>query len=615
MKNIRKLTNTTKILFTVFSLVLTSMIGGAGLTAYSTVNNRPEAIETLSGVTVFDNTNRPIEIQSAASISKESENGQYYANLPDGSKISLGRNSIAYNNGQLRILGGGYRITDEGAAEEVGDANTFEGLQSGAFFKLEDRKYLLVGDEISDDQNVFSTNDYIYIVLDVVGNAYIVSNDISLKTTKPTIVSTNNISFDIANEILIIDDIEYNMKKVIKSTNTYDSAINKSIDDPQTPDSIDMTIYGGNGGTGGAGGIGGTGGDGGIGGDGGTGGTGGDGGIGGTGGTGGTGGSGGRGGTGGTGGIGGTGGMGGSGGREESPDMVKSLMLRDVESNSAGTIDVDYYFIDPFGQLGTIYLDVHRIDDLIKAGITLVEFYSPSPGDESKVEAYKTNYWNNTLKSKRTSITPYDNEHTFKGLESDEDYFVAMAHEYINANKETVNELADYFNVKTLTKENRLSITNLFRDTDYVHLELMLVIEDINDATLPGNITTIGVSGHGQYSLTQEDINKAANGGFVHELNFPKTSIVGIEKFEINYTLKDSTVLKDSIINYDYDPVSGGSITTSTNTGGLVNVLPNGQTDSNTAPKLPETGESSSTSQSAISTEIIDNDSIIKIGN
>ena len=321
---IRKYNKGTKAVFAVLAGVIAIGMVVMILIARNTALKDSDEVPVRTGSIVYDDTNAPVEIIDDGVIRK-SIVGNYILES-NSQKITLGTHTLVCAPEGIRILGGGYKIDAIGNVENVTDQDLYNTVPEGTLFKMTDRRYLISGEEVHDKDQIFSVPDYMLILMDIVGNARLVSSDMSLKTTQPTTVISGNIEFDIANEKVKMDGQEIHVSALIGSTNEYDSGKIKRIEDPDTPDNIDMTIKGGDGGQGGDGGIGGQGGKGGTGGAGGAGGKGGNGGDGGSGGNGGAGGKGGDGGaavyavagdggSGGDGGIGGTGGDGGKGGK------------------------------------------------------------------------------------------------------------------------------------------------------------------------------------------------------------------------------------------------------------------------------------------------------------
>ncbi len=545
MKSMRTFKRATWFLFSMLAFVVVSAFSAMGVTAYRTSAARSPGIELSSGTVIYDSTASPIQLSGSAVVT--SENGSYSLGQEDTS-IPLGTHTLAYDGTGVRIFGGGYRIDADGSVHSVADGDVYTDLTDGAIFKLADRRYAIACSSISDTNHVFSSEGYLFISIDMVGNARLYSNNMSLKTTQPTTIQAGSMVFDIANELLGIGSQSFDLQKLIGSTNTYDSGIYKAIDDPQTPDSIDLTIRGGAGGNGGTGGAGGTGGNGGIGGAGGTGGDGGMGGIGGTGGTGGAGGNGGRGGaggnggqggaggTGGSGGAGGAGGTGGSGGIGEDQDVVQIVMLKSVKSETSTSLTVNYYFVDPFGTLGMVYLELHEASELPASIRALYE-------DEDRLY---DDYWDGDT-YRRTSVSTYDSSYIFNGLEPGTEYYVVMGHVSENPDTgETERTLDDYFKVSTRAHKNSLTISDV--DSSSVGFLLNLESIDTDAARIMVKDTT------SELELTEDEIETAVYTGYSDFLDVDEEILAGMKTITlVVLDSSDKTILKARCTNSFYD--------------------------------------------------------------
>ena len=69
----------------------------------------------------------------------------------------------------------------------------------------------------------FVTSNYLILHLDKLGNATLLNDKTSYKTITPTILRTSSYTFDIANEKLNFGAEDVDLKKIIGSTNEYDS--------------------------------------------------------------------------------------------------------------------------------------------------------------------------------------------------------------------------------------------------------------------------------------------------------------------------------------------------------------------------------------------------------
>ena len=424
MKRVRKFKKATWIVFSMLAAVIAAAFVVMGVTAVRTASAKEPAVELAAGTVIYDSTCTPIQLTETTLVSRE--NGVYFLKQSDAD-IPLGAHTLAYDGSGVRVFGGGYRIDADGSICSVTDKDSFSELGTGAIFKLADRRYAIAASAIA-------------AAAHVVGNARLYSNNMSLKTTQPTTGEGGSITFDIANELMTAGKLTIDLGKLIGTTNTYDSGVYKTIDHPQTPDSIDLTIKGGAGGNGGSGGAGGNGGAGGDGGKGGDGGIGGNGGIGGA---------------GGAGGAGGTGGTGGSGGIGEDQNPVQIVMLKAVRSESSTSLTADYYFVDPFGSLGMVYLELHEAAKVAESNVSIRKLY------EDRENADCQAYWDEWGREQnlRASVSAYDNTYTFTDLKPGTNYYVVLAHEAANTvTDELERTLDDYFKVSTKQMADSLVI-------------------------------------------------------------------------------------------------------------------------------------------------------------
>lgn len=185
-------------------------------------NNRDKNEYTVAEKTlVFDKDKTIIKVENE-SVIKTKWNKKYYL-IKDKENIELGNTAITYNeeSGILKLYGKYYEIT---SGDEINITSGETEIKSTAltkFYKLEDRKYLLVDKEISSIDGLLTTSDFLMVDLDKVGNATLTNHKVNLKTFSNTILVTSNYTFDIANEILTFGSDKIDLKKIIGSSNNY----------------------------------------------------------------------------------------------------------------------------------------------------------------------------------------------------------------------------------------------------------------------------------------------------------------------------------------------------------------------------------------------------------
>lgn len=184
-------------------------------------NNRDKNEYKVDINTLVFDKDKTIIKTTKDSIIKTKWNKKYY--LIEDKQTLLGNTAITYNeeSGILKLYGKYYEITSSDEINITSGETEIKSTALTKFYKLEDRKYLLVDKEISSADGLLKTTDFLLVELDKVGNATLTNHKVSLKTFSNTILVTTNYTFDIANEILTIGSDKIDLKKIIGSTNNY----------------------------------------------------------------------------------------------------------------------------------------------------------------------------------------------------------------------------------------------------------------------------------------------------------------------------------------------------------------------------------------------------------
>lgn len=210
-----------KLLFVIFILIILLIIGILVFSVYRTKNKNLEQYKISSNNIVYDENYSYLEIDNESLLKKEWDN-KYYLYLNKGNeKYSLGEETVIYDKSrnQVSAYGNIYQVYTNGDISEKSEKTTISNVSDFQFFKLSDRKYLMIGSDIKGEG--FSTSNYLVISIDKAGNALLVNNSINIKTINPLVLSVGDNKFDVANEKLIINDNEIDLKKINGSTNEY----------------------------------------------------------------------------------------------------------------------------------------------------------------------------------------------------------------------------------------------------------------------------------------------------------------------------------------------------------------------------------------------------------
>lgn len=199
------------ILIIIFSLFIAKVISNGRIEYY--LDN---------GSILYDKDKNLIRIDDEA-VLKIKWNDQYYLNYQDDVDL-LGTNPIVYNptKNVMQLYGIFYEVTSLGEDKVIVNRDeTIVKTVDSKFYKIADRKYLLIDPSIKTEDNQLATSNYLIVELDTLGNAVLYNNSVNVKTFKPTTLVTSTYTFDIANEKLIFGEDEIDLKKIIGSTNKY----------------------------------------------------------------------------------------------------------------------------------------------------------------------------------------------------------------------------------------------------------------------------------------------------------------------------------------------------------------------------------------------------------
>lgn len=173
------------------------------------------------GNIVFDKDKTIIKLNSEGKI-KTKWKGEYYLTY-DGKDYELGNTAIAFNEEttEIKLYGRYYEISSGSEINITSNETIIKNSLLTKFYKLSDRKYLIIDKEIKSADNLLSTTDFLLVELDKAGNATLTNHKVNLKTFSETEIITSNYTFDIANEILTYGSDKIDLKKIIGSSNNY----------------------------------------------------------------------------------------------------------------------------------------------------------------------------------------------------------------------------------------------------------------------------------------------------------------------------------------------------------------------------------------------------------
>lgn len=222
-------------LFIILTLVIVVVIVLFSYFIYMFTKYDKTEYEVPIGSVLYDEKLEYIKIEGEAYLTQKFDRNYYLYEKKDGDtkKYKLGKNTVLYKEGDVNIYlyGTAYQVLSSGDVDTLGGETKILKSSPTKFFKLDDRKYLIVDTQIkSVDDNILNTKEYAIINLDKKGNPSFSNHIVDFKTIKEMVVSTATFEFDIANEKLIYQDEEIDLKNIIGSSNEYEPPVEVEID-------------------------------------------------------------------------------------------------------------------------------------------------------------------------------------------------------------------------------------------------------------------------------------------------------------------------------------------------------------------------------------------------
>ncbi len=243
-----------KIIFSIFAFLIVLLIGLFGFILYEQIVKKSKTYLIPKDSFGYDINNDYFTIASNAKVSKKWDELYYLSYLLDGEvyEKSLGSDNVIYNesDGKLYVFGDNYKVLNNG--DVVYSKNFFDiSLGDESFYKLDDRKYLIVSNVITTESDETESNDiatkrYLVVEMDKLGNFLLLNNELNLKVLGAKSIKFGNKIFDVAHETLTINKKTIDLKKINGSTNEYKDPVIEDEDDKKNDDTNTSTIINNN---------------------------------------------------------------------------------------------------------------------------------------------------------------------------------------------------------------------------------------------------------------------------------------------------------------------------------------------------------------------------------
>lgn len=221
-KNERPKRNNT-ILFVLFSFLVLLIIGVFGYALYNTLSFDNTLYHITKGSFTYDKDYNYVSLAEQGDLQQRWDKN-YYLKLADRKKVTnLGKDVVIYNKSdyKINIYGTNYQVKLNGDVIPSSSLVSISRTGVAAFFKLDDRKYLITGKNIHSEEKGISTKDYLIVDIDKSGNALLLNHETNIKVISTLKLATSDFVFDVANERLLVGKDVIDLKKINGSTNQY----------------------------------------------------------------------------------------------------------------------------------------------------------------------------------------------------------------------------------------------------------------------------------------------------------------------------------------------------------------------------------------------------------
>ena len=222
----RKLTAGNKINFIVFAIIIIVIIVILIACLRYVMGIDKTVYQIEANTFVYDSESVPVLIENGGTMQAKWD-GNYHLETTNGMKYNVGPQSVMYNksSGKVSLYGKMYQVFSDASVQTLSGQTEFTNFSEDRFYKLADRKYLIISDSISNEQKNIQTKRYLLIILDKAGNTLLLNNEINAKTINAMNLITPSFTFDIANEKLIFGENKIDLTKIIGSTNMYEEKV------------------------------------------------------------------------------------------------------------------------------------------------------------------------------------------------------------------------------------------------------------------------------------------------------------------------------------------------------------------------------------------------------
>lgn len=218
---LRKLNKNNKIFITILAASVLLIFSGIILFIVYKVKELNIRYDVTEKSSVYNTSNELVYIENNT-YAKKNLLGNYYV-VVDEDKVSVGSNPVIYNEEtkDILLLGTFFEIMANGEINKLKGETIITSSDINRIYKIDDRKYLIIGNKITTKDGALNTTGYLLVNIDKKGNAYVYNQEGSHKTFSELVIATSDYEFNVNTESLIRDGETIDLSKINGSTNEY----------------------------------------------------------------------------------------------------------------------------------------------------------------------------------------------------------------------------------------------------------------------------------------------------------------------------------------------------------------------------------------------------------
>ena len=174
----RNLTSGNKVNFTIFAVIVFAIVVILCGAIVMVLKTDKEEFTVSASESIYDKNYNYIELSNDAKISKKWTGSFYLKEDITKKEYDLGNYAVAYdkNRRSIDLFGNFYQVLKGGDIKKISGNNRINNSSESQFYKIDDRKYLIVAKSITNNTGSLSTQDYLIVIIDKLGNALLLNN-------------------------------------------------------------------------------------------------------------------------------------------------------------------------------------------------------------------------------------------------------------------------------------------------------------------------------------------------------------------------------------------------------------------------------------------------------